>query len=161
MTSAITIQGDYPMKNTTFITQMDSDVVTVIKDYRPTLQQIVNTPANGNFYRINLRDNSVIRRHGMKPELFGTPFPHYEETVYTNASETSTIHKSALQSTILSIFKDCITHLKQWKNAVWDDFEHDRKYDIYELDYANCMKESEAIQKGIERLEDKIVAAMV
>ncbi len=159
-TYAYTIQATYPDFNKTFIIPMNSNTVTVVEDCRPTLQDIVNTPASGSYYRINLRDNSVIHGHRSgdlrRWREFGTP-----GATQRFRDKTYSISKDLIRNICIQTFQDSIQCCKSCIDGIWDEYDHDRRCHIYDMSYEQTVREIGELEQDIKKLEDKIVASNV
>ena len=119
-THVFTIPSSYDLPSMTFIIPMNSSVVTVIEDFRPTLQDIVKHEPHSGVYYMNLRNGTVRdRREG---EIVSWDLPREDiptEKMYT-------INKTGLKYTILERYNRILNVLKDEQECIEYDYHYDR-----------------------------------
>lgn len=145
-THALTIPGsgcDIPTM--TFIIPMDSSVVTVIEDFRPSFKNIVKYKPHGGVYYINLRDGSITDRRGDGLVAWRRPRDNVpREKMYT-------IPKSKLKSHIQSRLHDIIDELYKWLDDIKYEYENDR--DVTRSEY---VRETRMVDKKLDAVTDML-----
>ena len=134
----------------TFIIPMNSSVITVIEDYRPTLQDIVKHEPHGGVYYMNLRNGTVRDRRGREIVTWDIP------RVDIPTEKMYTINKTGLKYTILERYNRILKVLKDEQDCIEYDYHYDRdvsNHAVYIHDLNKTLAEINQLNDAIEAMK--------